>query len=148
MKKPTKDTLILFTLYLANTPLTISELAFRSGKSYNTVKSVVTTYDRVSKIDGHPTRYFVKPIDELDIDFVRLQNDTPKNGWANWIEKIAPKMATLVSLDKERNSGDIRRQALVVEALGINLIQFARELGEHYDKPDWFTLMGGDENEA
>jgi hypothetical protein len=57
-------------------------------------------------------------------------------------------MATLVSLDKERSSGDIRRQALVVEALGINLIQFARELGEHYDKPDWFTLMGGDENEA
>lgn len=147
MKKPSNDTLVLFTLYLANAPLTISELSFRSGKSYNTIKSVLSTDDRVIKLEGHPTRYYFKPIDELDVDVVRLQNSMPKDGWVSWIGKVLPKVANLITIDKTRSSEDIHKQALVVEALGINLIQFARELNEHHDKPDWFTLMGGKEND-
>lgn len=146
MKKPTNDTLVLFTLYLANAPLTISELAFRSGKSYNTIKTVLAADDRVVKLDGHPTRYYFAPVDELDMDVVRLQNDHPKDGWVSWITKIGPNIASLIRVDKTALSDDVYKQAIVVEALGINLIQFARELKQHSDKPDWFTLMGGDEN--
>jgi len=147
VKKPTNDTLVLFTLYLANAPLTINELAFRSGKSYNTVKSVLASDDRVQKLDGHPTRYYFAPIEELDNDVVRLQNDMPRDGWVSWMTKVLPKINSLLTIDKERSSEDIHKQALVVEALGINLVQFARELNEHHDKPDWFTLMGGNEND-
>jgi len=80
------------------------------------------------------------------VDVVRLQNSIPKDGWVDWIEKVAYKMSTLVGVDKSRSSEDLHKQAIVVEALGINLIQFARELKENANKPDWFTLMGGDEN--
>jgi hypothetical protein len=146
MKKSNKDTVVLFTLAIANAPLTISELSFRSGKSYNTVKSVVASDERVSALGDRPVRYYFPPPKELDADVVRLQNNIPKDGWVAWIEKIAPKMSTLVGVDRQRQSDDLHKQGIVLEALGINLIQFARELKENADKPDWFTLMGGNEN--
>jgi hypothetical protein len=146
MKKSNKDTVVLFTLAIANAPLTISELSFRSGKSYNTVKSVVASDERVSALGDRPVRYYFPPPEELDADVVRLQNNIPKDGWVAWIEKIAPKMSTLVGVDRQRQSDDLHKQGIVLEALGINLIQFARELKENADKPDWFTLMGGNEN--
>ena len=146
MRKSSRDTVVLFTLAIANAPLTISELACRSGKSYNTVKSVVASDKRVAALGDRPVRYYFPPPEELDVDVVRLQNSIPKDGWVAWIEKVAYKMSTLVGVDKSRSSEDLHKQAIVVEALGINLIQFARELKENANKPDWFTLMGGDEN--
>jgi hypothetical protein len=56
-------------------------------------------------------------------------------------------MPVLLTLDKTALSDDVYKQAVVVEALGINLVQFARQLRENYDKPDWFTLLGGSEDD-
>jgi hypothetical protein len=146
MKK--NENLVLYTLAIANAPLSISELAFRSGASYNTVKKILATDERVVKSGTHPTRYsFVKP-EVLDVQVVRLQNDVPPRGWVTWIRAITPKVASLLTIDKARPSEDLVKQAIVVEALGVNLIQFARELKEHADKPEWFTLMGGNEDES
>jgi len=52
-----------------------------------------------------------------------------------------------VTIDKARLSDDVRKQGMVLEALGMNLILFGRTLQEHADKPDWFTLIGGDEDD-
>jgi len=145
MKKATNDTLVLFTLATSNEPLTIRELAFRSGKSYNTVKGVVTADDRVATLGERPARYHFPSPEALDTDVVRLQNDMPKDGWVSWLEDVGPKVPDLVQIDKTRTSSQMKKQAIVVEALGINLIQFARELQNNKNKPDWYELLGGKE---
>jgi len=147
MKSRSNNTIVLFALAISNKPLTVNELATRSGKSYNTVKRVLRADDRVKTLGDRPVRYYFPAPEELDADVVRLANDTPPNGWVSWISKVSPKIPELLAIDKKRDSKDIHKQALVVEALGINLIQFGRELKQHHDKPDWFTLIGGNEND-
>lgn len=147
MKKPTSDTIVLFALALSNAPLTIAELSFRSGKSYNTVKSVVTGDDRVAALGDRPTRYYMAKPDVLDVDVIRLQNEAPKDGWVSWVGKVTPKMGSLIEIDKTRSLDDVHKQGLVVEALGINLVQLGRTLQKNAENPDWFTLIGGVENE-
>jgi len=144
---PSKETLVLFTLAIANTPLTIGDIAFRSKVSYNTVKKVVLSDERVSSVGNHPTLYYMAKPDVLDEQVVRLTGDTPKEGWVTWIGKISAKLPDFVRIDKARESDDVRKQGMVLEALGVNLILFGRTLQEHSDKPDWFTLIGGNEND-
>jgi len=146
-KSLSKETLVLFTLAIANTPLTIGDIAFRSKVSYNTVKMVVTGDERVSSVGKHPTLYYMAKPDVLDEQVVRLSGDTPKEGWVAWIAKVSPKLVSFVTIDKTRLSDDVRKQGMVLEALGMNLILFGRTLQEHADKPDWFTLIGGNEDE-
>jgi predicted transcriptional regulator len=148
MMNRTKETLVLFALAMANTPLTLSNIAFRSGVSYNTVKKILDADDRVSKIGARPVMYHYAKPGVLDEQIVRLHKDIPKEGWVAWVEKIAHKLVEFVRVDKERLSDDVRKQGMVLEALGTNLILFGRELQKHSDKPDWFTLIGGNENEA
>lgn len=142
-----KETLVLFTLAIANAPLTISELAFRTGRAYNTVKKIIESDPRVGVAEGHPTRYYMGMPEALEQNVIRFEYDTPKEGWVAWIKKATPKIPGLISVDKTAQPEDLYKQAVVVEALGINLVQFARKLKEYSDKPDWFTLMGGDEND-
>ncbi len=141
-----KDTLVLFTLAIANTPLNITNIAFRSGVSYNTVKKIVEQDTRISKLEGYPTLYYFAKPDVLDEQVIRLHGDTPKEGWVRWVDKIAPKLSDFARLDKTRLSEDVRKQGMVLEALGTNLILLGRQLQAHADKPDWFTIMGGDES--
>lgn len=82
----------------------------------------------------------------MDEQVIRLHGDTPKEGWVRWVEKIAPKLSDFARLDKTRLSEDVRKQGMVLEALGTNLILLGRQLQAHSDKPDWFTIMGGDES--
>jgi hypothetical protein len=83
----------------------------------------------------------------MEQNVIRFEYDTPNNGWVDWIRKVTPKMPVLLRIDKTALSDDVYKQAVVVEALGINLVQFARKLRENYDKPDWFTLVGGSEDD-
>lgn len=142
-----KETLVLFTLAIANTPMTISDIAFRSKVSYNTIKKIVDADERVTKVGKHPTRYYMGKPDVLDEQVIRLHGDTPKEGWVRWAEKISPKLSQFVRIDKERLSDDVQKQGMVLEALGTNLILLGRELCAHADKPDWFTLIGGNEDD-
>lgn len=146
MSKP-KDTLVLFTLAIANTSLTANDIAFRSGVSYNTVKKIVEADERVSSVGKHPTRYYMATPDVLDEQVIRLTGDAPREGWVEWVAKVSPKLAQFVRLDKTALSEDVRKQGMVLEALGTNLIFMGRQLQEHSDKPEWFTLMGGNEND-
>lgn len=145
--KRSKETLVLFTLAIANGPLTIGDLSFRSGVSYNTVKKIVLADDRVTHVGSHPTMYYMAKPDILDEQVIRLSGDKPVEGWVKWFEKISPKIVDFIRIDKSRLSEDVRKQGLVLEALGTNLVIAGRELQAHADKPDWFTLIGGDEND-
>jgi hypothetical protein len=147
MKRSNENT-VLFTLAIANTPMTLSQLAFRSGVSYNTVKKVLNADPRVTNVGKHPTMYYLAKPDVLDEQVVRLSSDTPKEGWVGWLAKVSPKLAEFVRIDKTRLSDEVRKQGMVLEALGINFILAGKQLQQHADKPDWFTLIGGDENEA
>jgi hypothetical protein len=145
--KRSKDTLVLFALAIANTPLTVGDIAFRSGVSYNTVKKIVESDERVSQVGTHPLRYYMAKPDVLDEQVIRLSGDEPREGWVAWLGKVSPKLAQFVRVDKTALSDDVRKQGMVLEALGMNLLLAGRKLQEHADEPDWFTLIGGDEND-
>jgi hypothetical protein len=115
--------------------------------SYNTVKKIVLGDDRVTHVGSHPTMYYMAKPDILDEQVIRLSGDKPIEGWVKWFAKISPKIVDFIRIDKSRLSEDVRKQGLVLEALGTNLVIAGRELQAHADKPDWFTLIGGDEND-
>lgn len=142
-----KETLVLFTLAIANAPMTIGDIAFRSKVSYNTVKKIVSSDSRVSTVGNHPTMYYLAKPDVLDEQVIRLSGDVPREGWVAWTTKVAPKLPQFVRIDRANDSDTVHRQGMVLEALGTNLILFGRELQKHADKPDWFTLIGGNEND-
>ena len=147
MKSHSKETLVLFTLAIANSPLTIGDLAFRSGVSYNTVKKIVAAVERVTHVGSHPTMFYMAKPDVLDEQVIRLSGDKPIEGWVKWFAKISPKLAQFVRVDRAASSEDVHKQGIVLEALGSNLILAGRELQKHSEQPDWFTLIGGDEND-
>ena len=138
---------MLFTLAIANAPMTIGDIAFRSKVSYNTIKKIVDADERVTKVGKHPTMYYMAKPDVLDEQVIRLSGDEPREGWVEWVAKVSPKLAQFVRLDKTALSEDVRKQGMVLEALGTNLIFMGRKLQEHSEKPEWFTLMGGNEND-
>ena len=142
-----KSTLVLFTLAIANTPMTIGDIAFRSGVSYNTVKKIVLSDERVTSVGTHPNLYYMAKPDELDAQVIRLHGDEPKEGWVTWVKKVAPKLSEFIRIDKTRLSEDVHKQGLVLEALGTSLILLGRKLQKHSGEPDWFTLIGGNEND-
>ncbi len=142
-----KETLVLFTLAIANAPMTITDIAFRSKVSYNTIKKIVDADERVSKIGKHPTLYYMAKPDVLDEQVIRLHGDTPKEGWVEWVAKVSPKLAQFVRIERTVDSETVHKQGMVLEALGTNLILLGRQLQEHAEKPDWFTLIGGNEND-
>jgi hypothetical protein len=147
MKNHTKENLVLFTLAIANTPLTIGDIGFRCGVSYNTVKKIVTEDGRVVAFGGYPALYHLAKPSELDEQVIRLHGDEPKEGWVDWVKKVAPKLSEFIRIDKTRLSEDVRKQGMVLEALGTNVILLGRKLQKHSEEPDWFTLIGGNEND-
>ena len=142
-----KETLVLFTLAIANAPMTIGDIAFRSKVSYNTIKKIVDADERVTKVGKHPTMYYMAKPDVLDEQVIRLSGDTPREGWVEWVTKVSPKLAQFVRIDRANDSDTVHKQGMVLEALGTNLILLGRQLQEHADKPDWFTLIGGNEDD-
>lgn len=142
-----KETLVLFTLAIANAPMTIGDIAFRSKVSYNTIKKIVDSDERVTKVGKHPTMYYMAKPDVLDEQVIRLSGDTPREGWVEWVAKVSPKLAQFVRIDRANDSDTVHKQGMVLEALGTNLILLGRQLQEHADKPDWFTLIGGNEDD-
>jgi len=139
--------LVLFTLAIANAPMTIGDIAFRSKVSYNTIKKIVDADERVTKVGKHPTMYYMAKPDVLDEQVIRLSGDTPREGWVEWVAKVSPKLAQFVRIDRASDSDTVHKQGMVLEALGTNLILLGRQLQEHAEKPDWFTLIGGNEND-
>lgn len=143
--KQSNEALVLFTLAIAETPLTINQIVTRSNKSYNTVKSVVLADERIAKVTEYPARYHLGKPEVLDEHVIRLKDEKPKEGWVKWLSKVAPKFPDFVRIEKTRKSEELRKQGMVLEALGTNLLIFGRELQDKSDEPHWFALIGGSE---
>jgi len=134
---------VLFSLALSQSPLTIDDLSKRTNKSYNTVKSVLKSEERVQKMGHYPARYYLSKPEELDSELVRIKGEQPKEGWVPWLNKVRPKLLRLTDIDSSMVTKDIRNQGLVLEALGTNLLSLGKAMQKHSDKPDWFELIGG-----
>jgi len=51
-------------------------------------------------------------------------------------------------LDKTRQLDEVTRQGMILEALGINLVSLGRELQDKADEPDWYSQIGGNEDDT
>lgn len=137
---------VLYTLALARTPLTIQEVTIRTGKSYNTVKKVLLGDNRVKKSGKYPTRYYLAKPAELDSELVRVSDEPPKEGWVVWVGKIRAKISRLLEIDKDMHTTDVRKQGMVLEALGANLVSLGRTMQDKADEPNWYALIGGEDD--
>lgn len=143
-----RELAVLFALAMSQAPLSIPDLAKRTGRSYNTVKKVVTTDARVTAQPGHPTRYYLAMPDQLQGQVIRLSGDKPAEGWVKWLGKVRPKLGELTTLDKKLQLDEVTRQGMILEALGINLVSLGRELQDKADEPDWYSQIGGNEDDT
>lgn len=137
---------VLFTLAMARTPLSIPDLAKRTGRSYNTVKKIVTTELQVTAVPGKPTKYKLGLPRELEVEVVRVSNTMPEEGWVDWLRKVRAKFAQMTELDKMATADQVNRQGLLLEALGVSLVSLGRDLQDKASQPDWYSQIGGDED--
>ena len=147
MSKSSKESIVLFALALADTPVTIGDLAFRSKVSYNTVKKIVQNDFRVDVVGKNPARYYLATPEVLQEQVIQLPTETPKEGWVAWTAKVAPKVHQLIRIDKSNDSETVKKQGIVVETLGSNFILLGKALQSNASKPDWYSLIGGNEND-
>lgn len=134
---------VLFTLAMAQSPLTVDDLSKRTGKSYNTVKKVLKSEQRVQKVGHYPARYYLSKPEEIDSELVRVTGEQPKEGWVPWLDKVRPKIVRLTEIDSTAHTKDVRNQGLVLEALGTNLLSLGRTMQRVSDEPNWYELIGG-----
>lgn len=139
---------VLFTLALAESPLSIPDLAKRTGRSYNTVKKVVATDVQVTVLPGKPARYYLAMPEQLKGDVIRVSDDRPQEGWVAWLGKVRPKLVELTALDRTQQLGEVNKQGMVLEALGVNFVSLGRDLQKYAMDPDWYSQIGGDEDDT
>jgi hypothetical protein len=119
-------TIVLFTLDMAQMPLSIDDVAFRTGLGYNTVKRVVLGEPRIEKIPGKPAKYHAKLTDRDDVLVVSYEK--PEQGWEAWLEEIRPLLPSIASLPDEMSVQERKRKVSMFNTLGTSFLSLAKDM--------------------
>lgn len=123
-------TIVLFTLGLSDKPLSIDDIAFRTGFGYNTVKRVVFGDPLIRKQEGRPARFFADvPKANTDSLFV-VEYEYPEQGWEAWLEEIRPLLPSIVALPVEMSTQEKQRKVAMFKSLGQSFLSLAKDMEE------------------
>lgn len=123
-------TVVLTALAMADYPLSIPDIAFRTGLGYNTVKRVVFSDANVVKHGGRPAKYTVEQPSALDRSLLVVKYDRPEQGWGPWLEEIRPLLPTIASLPEGMTKVERTRKINMFESLGTSFLSLAKDLEE------------------
>jgi hypothetical protein len=141
--------LVLFALAMSDQPLTISDLQFRCGLSYNTVKRTVLNDSRVQKHDTYPKTFTMTKPEEFDTRLITVHRTKPEEGWATWLNEIRPLLISITSVSENMTHEELDRKVDMFRSLGTSFLSLADELAWHHENPDhaddWFTYFNGEE---
>ena len=134
MTNPTENK-ILFTLAMSDTPLSIEDVAFRCGVSYNTVKRTTAGNPKVTREGRYPVMLSVAKPQQLEhlIAFDYLNREQPEDGWEAWLEEIRPLLPSIAAMSDTMSDTEKRRKASMFKTLGTSFLSLAKDLedGEH-----------------
>ena len=141
--------LVLFALAMSDKPLTISDLQFRCGVSYNTVKRAVLNDPRVRKYDTYPKTFWVKKPEEFDTQIITVHKTKPEEGWANWLNEIRPHLISITSVSEDMTHAELDRKVDMFKALGTSFLSLADDLAYLHESPtagdDWYHHFNWEE---
>jgi hypothetical protein len=121
-------TIVLFTLGLSDQPLSIDDIAFRTGFGYNTVKRVVFGDPLIKKIDGRPAKFHAQvPKADTEGLFV-VEYEQPEQGWEPWLEEIRPLLPSIVALPDEMSRQERERKVGMFKSLGASFLSLAKDM--------------------
>jgi len=121
-------TIVLFTLGLSDTPLSIDDIAFRTGFGYNTVKRVVLGDKLIKKVDGWPAKFYAEVPEAMPDDLFIVEYERPEQGWEEWLEEIRPLLPSIVSLPDEMSNQERLRKLSMFKSLGASFLSLAKDL--------------------
>ena len=137
--------LVLFTLAMADKPLTISDMQFRSGVSYNTVKRTVLGDPRVERHGGYPATFSLPGVDQLGDDVVVAYKTKPAEGWVTWLNEIRPLLVSITALSEDMSHDELARKVDMFKSLGTSFLSLADDLAFHHESPttgdEWFDYL-------
>jgi hypothetical protein len=119
-------TIVLFTLDMADRPLSIDDVAFRTGLGYNTVKRVVLGDSRIEKIPGKPATYHAKLTDREDVLVVSYEK--PEGDWQAWLDEIRPLLPSIVAMSDEMSKQERTRKIGMFKSLGASFLSLAKDM--------------------
>ncbi len=129
-------TIVLFTLGLSDSPLSIDDIAFRTGFGYNTVKRVVFGDPLIKKIDGRPARFHAEVPNPRSDDLFVVKYEQPEQGWEPWLEEIRPLLPSIVALPDEMSRQERERKVSMFKSLGASFLSLAKDMEKGKDDVD------------
>lgn len=136
-------TVVLFTLAMAEVPLSIDDISFRTGLGYNTVKRVVFADPKVTAVAGRPTKYVVSMPAVIDPRLFVVEYDKPQEGWVEWLNAVRPFVVSLLAVDDSMEQSERDRKAKMFRSLATSFLSIANDLEDTLEEPDWFERLRG-----
>ena len=129
--------LVLFTLAIADRPLSISDIQFRCGLSYNTVKRAVFGNKQVIRHDEYPARFSVAKPEALSDDVIWARYDKPDEGWITWLNQIRPLLVSITAMPDDMSKDELLKKAGMFNSLGRSFLSLAKDMERLSDHDDW-----------
>jgi hypothetical protein len=126
---------------MSDKPLTISDIQFRCGLSYNTVKRTVFHNNQVKKLGGYPATFSVAKPEAMRDDIMWARYDRPDEGWITWLDRIRPLLVSITAMSGDMSAAEIAQKASMFASLGQSFLSLSKELETIGDKPDWVERL-------
>ena len=114
---------------MADQPLSISDIMFRCGVSYNTVKRVVYGNPRIRQEEGYPATFTATKPDAFDPNVIMIKYDKPQEGWITWLDEIRPLLVSITALSDTMGKEEREKKANMFKSLGRSFLSLGKDSG-------------------
>lgn len=128
---------VLFTLATSDRPLSIGDVAFRCGLSYNTVKKAVFGDSRITKHEGYPTLFSAELPEQMRTDIMSIRYDKPEEGWLTWLNEIRPLLVSITAMSEDMDKADREKKAQMFKSLGRSFLSLGKDIEALIDNDEW-----------
>lgn len=129
--------IVLFTLAMADRPLTINDIMFRCGVSYNTVKRAVYGNPRIRQEEGYPATFTATKPDAFDPNVIMIKYDKPQEGWITWLDEIRPLLVSITALSDTMGKEEREKKANMFKSLGRSFLSLGKDIERLIDNDEW-----------
>lgn len=140
------NNIVLFTLAMSDQPLSIADIAFRCGLSYNTVKKIVWEDERVQKEAGFPALYTVEKPELFDMSVMTVKYDKPEEGWLTWLNSIRPLLVSITAMSETMGKEELEKKASMFKSLGRSFLSLGKDLESLMDNDEWAHYLNWSED--
>lgn len=127
---------IRLALYDAKRPLTVAEIAVRTGISTASVYRICDDSEAIQNIGGRPYKFYAERHAEMDANNLLVRYQKPAEGWLAWSEDIKYRIPELLNID-DRSASQRATIAEALQGIGVLFLSLSRDLADGVNRPDW-----------